>query len=377
MQYYHSVKPKLKYKEILNIINQHHDKVLTFRTLKRICKHKGLNRCTNVDPSLLADAINIELGSSLSLVGYRQMAENLNVKYGINTSRESVRKILKILDPVGVENRKRKLIRRRIYISDGPADIFHIDGNDKLKKWGFPIHGCVDGFSRKIMWLVASTTNNDPLVVANHFLHCIRIHGIAPRLLRMDRGNENIYCQDIQTFFTGNESSYLYAASTHNQRIEALWSRLKKFRISWWIQFFTAMEKHGLFKPSLEIHKEVLLFCFMPVIQSELNEFTRTWNMRNVRQSANGPGGKPDILFQLPSSVGFTNQGIAVEASDIDVANDVLGIECPPVFKNEDLNELCLCYTQINNFALARDADGALDVYVNILNCFEQDCICF
>ena len=182
-------------------------------------------------------------------------------------------------------------------MTEGPGDVFHIDGNDKLKRWGFAIHGCVDGFSRKIMWLVVATTNNDPLVVANHFLTCIKKHGIVPKNLRMDKGNENIYCQDMQVFFTGNDSSYLYTASTRNQRIEAFWARLKKFRTSWWMDFFQTMLKTGLFKPSLEMHQELLLFCFMPVIQAELNDFVRVWNLRNVRQSAAGPGGKPDILF--------------------------------------------------------------------------------
>ena len=41
----------------------------------------------------------------------------------------------------------------------------HIDSDDKLKTFGFPIHRCIDGFSRKLMWLVASTSNNDIVIV--------------------------------------------------------------------------------------------------------------------------------------------------------------------------------------------------------------------
>ena len=60
------------------------------------------------------------------------------------------------------------------------------------------------------MWLVVSITNNDPIVISNLFLNTIKKHQIAPKLLRMDKGNENIYCQDLQVFFTGKEDSYLY-----------------------------------------------------------------------------------------------------------------------------------------------------------------------
>ena len=53
----------------------------------------------------------------------------------------------------------------------------------------------------------------------------------------MDRGTENIYCEDLQVYFTKNTESFVYASSTRNQRIEYLWSRLKKFRLNWWINF--------------------------------------------------------------------------------------------------------------------------------------------
>ena len=90
----------------------------------------------------------------------------------------------------------------------------HIDGNGKLKRFGFSIHECIDGFSRKFMWLVVSTSNNDPLVIANQFFLCIKKH-------RQDCGTENIYCEDMQVFFTGSEESFIYTKSTRNQRIES------------------------------------------------------------------------------------------------------------------------------------------------------------
>ena len=128
-----------------------------------------------------------ELGTSSSLLGYRQMTVSI---------------------------RRNKLIRSRIYHTIGPGYIYHIDGEDKLKRWGFPIHGCIDRFSRKVMWLVVSTTNNDPLIVDNLFLNCVKQYKIVPKLLRMDAGTENIYCQDLQVYFTGEEESFLYASST-------------------------------------------------------------------------------------------------------------------------------------------------------------------
>ena len=136
-----------------------------------------------------------ELGTSSSLLGYRQMTVILAVRYGVSISKEDVRKNLKNIDPEGVSIRRNKLIRSRMYHTIRPGYIYHIDGEDKLKRLGFPIHGCIDRFSRKVMWLVVSTTNNDPLIVDNLFLNCIKQYKIVPKLLRMDAGTENIYCQ--------------------------------------------------------------------------------------------------------------------------------------------------------------------------------------
>jgi len=39
---------------------------------------------------------------------------------------------------------------------------WHIDGYDKLKAFGFSIHGCVDGFNRRILWLEVQRSNKNP-----------------------------------------------------------------------------------------------------------------------------------------------------------------------------------------------------------------------
>ena len=72
------------------------------------------------------------------------------------------------------------------------------------------------------------------------------------------------------------------------------------------------MEKEGLYNGNLKIHREVLLFCFLPVIRSELNGLIIMWNRRHIQQSSVGPAGKPDIFFYLPTTVGYEHQGISV-----------------------------------------------------------------
>ena len=49
------------------------------------------------------------------------------------------------VDPAGAQQRRRRKLKRRVYQSQGPNYCWHIDGYDKLKPFGFAIHGCIDG----------------------------------------------------------------------------------------------------------------------------------------------------------------------------------------------------------------------------------------
>ncbi len=373
VHHYHGLSPKYTKREICMLIKKDHGIAITERQLKYICKKEGLSKCRNIDYSTLKEMVANELDSSRSKVGYRQMSEIINLRYGTRIAKESIRKALKDVDPAGVEERRGRVLKRKVYETKGPNEVYHIDGNDKLKKWGFCIHAGVDGFSRKVLWMNVASTNKDPIVIVNYFLDCIRRHRIAPRKIRMDFGTENIYCEDLQVFLTNDEDSFRYGSSTANQRIEAYWSRLKKFRLHWWIQYFTDMFELGLYKPYLPTHKETLLFCFLPVIQRELNEFVIAWNARTVRQSSSAPGGKADILFAMPRMFGYEDQGIPVNYEDIRIAEDVLAIEQCPVWIEKDIHELINCYVHIHNLDIPVDSEGACNLYVKILAFFEND----
>jgi len=47
------------------------------------------------------------------------------------------------VDPSGVRERSVKLIQRRAYFCKGPNFVWHMDGNHKLIRWKFVIHGVI------------------------------------------------------------------------------------------------------------------------------------------------------------------------------------------------------------------------------------------
>ena len=87
--------------------------------------------------------------------------------------------------------RKAHRLKRRTYHCLGPNDTWHIDGYDKLKPFGFPLHGAIDGFSRKILWLEVTRSNNSPDNIATYFLSTVKELKGCSRQLITDLGTEN------------------------------------------------------------------------------------------------------------------------------------------------------------------------------------------
>ena len=88
-------------------------------------------------------------------------------------SANSVREVLKFVDEEGVRERKIRRLKRRDYVNPGPNFVWHIDGYDKLKPFGFAIHGSIDGFSRRIAWVELGVSNNDPKITLKYFVDTI------------------------------------------------------------------------------------------------------------------------------------------------------------------------------------------------------------
>ena len=95
--------------------------------------------------------IKRELWGTSAGHGYRFMWYKLKTTYKVQVRRNTVMKILREEDPAETLLRKSRYIKRRVYTCDRPNNTWHADGNDILKQYGFPIHGCVD--SRKVLWL--------------------------------------------------------------------------------------------------------------------------------------------------------------------------------------------------------------------------------
>ena len=274
--------------------------------LLRQCNFQRRGNHGNINTAM--KFIQDELESFSLCFGYRYMLQKLPSSC-LTANKETVRLILKSLDPARVDKRKRRKLTRREYHSFGPNHTCHIDGYAKLKPFGIPIHGAIDGYSWRILWLKLLSSNSNHKVIPNYYLCCIKVLNLIPRVVRGDRGTENVIVYRIQSFFRRNhtdsqskDKSFIYGHSTANQRIESWWSQLFKSMTSLWITFFKDMVANGLFDISLNLRLQCLRFCFFGVSQHELDDIKSLWNSHCICHSrnSNSPGGCPDVLYFTP-----------------------------------------------------------------------------
>ncbi|XP_041864343.1 uncharacterized protein LOC121654328 [Melanotaenia boesemani] len=303
---------------ILDLLATKHNISMSLSTLKRRLRDADLTKRTNYTPiATVREAISEELQGSGRLLGYRAMWQILKQKYSLTVRRCDVMNLMRELDPSGIENRSQRRFVRRTYHSTGPNEVWHVDGYDKLKPFGIAISGCIDGFSRKIMWLACGKSNNDPSVIAQNYIKCVAEFGVFPMRLCTDCGTENglmaaLHCslRSEQSDELAGTRSHMYGTSTSNQRIESWWSYFRKQRIQFWIDLFGDLRERHLFNGSYE-HTRLLRHCFLDVLQKELDEYKHHWNthiIRPVRQS-NCPSGRPEAMYFLPHRFNGMNCG--------------------------------------------------------------------
>uniref|UniRef100_A0A1X7UFU3 Integrase core domain-containing protein n=2 Tax=Amphimedon queenslandica TaxID=400682 RepID=A0A1X7UFU3_AMPQE len=233
-------------KEVQSLFELKYGRKISVRQIQRVKKQKGLSTMKEESSlELIIQAIKEELKAHGKLLGYRAMQKRLQLTYGLVVRRRTVMMLIRVLDENGSDARQKRRLQRRIYHSKGPNFCWHCDGYDKLKKFGIAIHACIDGFSRRIMWLDASSSNNNPKFIAHYYIQCVKENEGCPQLLRTDKGSENSNLAVIQpilrhfhTDSLSGKNSHRYGKSTTNQRVEAFWSQLRRSYSDWWMSFF-------------------------------------------------------------------------------------------------------------------------------------------
>ena len=206
---------------ILVQLDIRHKKKMNLRTLKRRLKELGLNKShAAASAAVIKQIREKEIEGPSMLHGYQRMWNKLRTIYNIIAPRDSVMEILREADPLHSNERLFQNLERRCYRSNGLNETCHVGGYEKLKLYRFPMHGCIDGFSRKIIWLKVCRTNNDPKIPLSFYIQTEQHFKYFPSKVQADCGTENGILAALQCALVGSVDKHRYGSSPSNQRIE-------------------------------------------------------------------------------------------------------------------------------------------------------------
>ena len=205
---------------------------------------------------------------------------------GIIAQRNRVRESIHRVDPQGVDDRRCRRIRRRVYSVPYPNFMWHLDGNHKLIRWRFVVHVGIDGFSRLIVYCQCSN-NNRTQTVLTLFQHAVSQYG-RPLKVRRDKGGENVRVwEQMVNQSPSGEISVITGSPVHNQRVVQFNRDLNIHCADVIKSELYGLEQQGLLDPSNDTDLFCLHYVYVPRINQLLEEFVNAHNHHSISTENN------------------------------------------------------------------------------------------
>jgi len=208
------------------------------RILKRWLAANGhahpLRRLTNAQ---VADILRPWMEKNVRL-GQRYAAGEL-LRQGYRVPREQLRRVIRLIDPVGNIYRRHLAIPRVEANWGASGRMYSSDGLEKnVNTYGLQVNSLIDAFSKMILSAKVSSDECVTTVMDDH-KDGLRKYGWG-RFWRFDRGTENNGLAEAQNFARGDGSA-IRGVSTRNITIERLNKEMQK-----WFAHFTAFHSRVL-----------------------------------------------------------------------------------------------------------------------------------
>ena len=183
-----------------------------------------------------------------------------------------VHNVMAELDPEGLEARnlqKRKKKPKGNFTSEGPLWVVSLDGHDKL--CGFQnstfilgVYGCIDTFSRKVLFLNVCYSNSNPLLIGRMYIKYLFDTEMLQVNLRMYRGTETSKLATIHVYLLNQHGpmddptdSIIYSPSTRN-KIERWWRDLHERLEAFFKEQLTVLLRRREYDPLNSTDRQIL-----------------------------------------------------------------------------------------------------------------------
>lgn len=281
---------------------------------------------------------------------------------------------LRRVDPVGTLARQiRQSVTRYEYWVPRPNYLWHFDGHHKLIRWRFIIHGCIDGFSRRISYLFAAT-NNKAETVLHAFMKGCELMGL-PEKVRCDKGRENTgvaaFMFRAHRASDNNSNIVLAGRSVHNQRIERLWRDVNRVVCSRFRELFLSMESDSILNPDSYVDVLVLQKIFLPRLREALDVFVQIWDYHPMASEGNksplrlwndgwqAAGSQPN-WFDVAESIDWNGE-IPMDLDNMDESIELGEIEMPSIISLIEQK-----YSDLNLGSSIVDDASAVECYITL-----------
>lgn len=282
---------------------------ITFKILKTISRQIGINwrqddlQAGRITRAELTEIMQMAIAGEDADAGYRCLQAALAIRQ-IRVRRSTVIELMHEIDPEGVALRRQRALKRRRFFTHGSNYIWSSDGHDKLKPFGIAIYGCVDAWSRKVLSFEVGVNNSDPRWVAYHYLHTVRRIGGIPVQTCTDHGTETVHMAALQVYMTAKyanepmqvaQRAHMFTTSPRNQKIESLWSLLRRRKGKTLQRFFQDAIDSGIYNPEdplekyanpfLTVHKLLLFDVLTFLCHTPQTGFFRTCSANGAADS--------------------------------------------------------------------------------------------
>ncbi|ESO91858.1 hypothetical protein LOTGIDRAFT_163218 [Lottia gigantea] len=272
------VEQNLKLCEILDFIeSEYPDYAWSHRTLQRRMAYFSVKYVdSNLDLEHIETAVKQEMSGPGKLLGYRAMHKKIREIHHLNAPRNIVYDMMEYIDPEGLK---------------GSDYTMSLDGHDKI---------C--GYQK----------------------------------IRVDKGTETGTLCTMQAYLkhlhTNEEraavDSVIYGPSTEN-KIERWWRELHHRMETFFKDRLRKLLENGDYDPTNVIHRNILAFVYVPIMQKELDIFRENvWNTHRGRKQKDKclPAGVPEHIYHFPEKYGGKPCGITLTEEQLADVCDLSGV---------------------------------------------------
>ena len=133
------------------------------------------------------------------------------------------------------------------------------------------------------------------------------------------------------------------------------------------------MTKLGIFDASNEIPLQCITFCFLPILQRELNDTVVLWNNHYIRATKNGEciPGRPAVLYYTPTTSGGRACKLSVSSAGVTAAYSLCE-KLPYLGCSDECLQLATLIMRDSNLSMPVTAQEGKELFENVINEIEQ-----